>query len=150
MKKIFFALFLSALIFSNINVAAQSWNVGGNAISPLGRIGSTNNQSVVFITNNRERGRVDSNGNWGFGVKSSSDKVRINTPAGSIPLRVLVNGLPALLVHSGGGISIGSNTTPPANGLYVSGDTRLAGAYAATTASAPNMYVNASGQIMRS
>jgi hypothetical protein len=58
---------------------------------------------------------------WGFGSNNPSAKVHVNTVAGQDALRVQVNGSTKLFVQSGGGVSIGSSTTAPSNGLYVSG-----------------------------
>jgi len=39
---------------------------GGNALTSNGTLGTTTNFSVLFKTNNSERGRITNNGLWGF------------------------------------------------------------------------------------
>src|SRR5258706_14487798 len=120
MKKMILVFFLSPMLA--INSMAQNWLTSGNALSANGTLGSTTNFSVVFKSNNSERGRLTNSGLWGFGTTAPSSKVHINSVTGQIPFRVQVNASTKFLVHSNGGVSIGSGSTPPANGLYVSGN----------------------------
>lgn len=108
---------------------AQNWTVGGNNLSAHGRLGTNTNYHVIFETKNTERGRLTNNGFWGFGITSPTARVHINAPSGQNPLKVQANGQLKLFVHSGGGVSIGSNPTPapPANGLKVAGNTGIGG-----------------------
>lgn len=65
----------------------------------------------------------------GIGTTSPSDKLHIVSETGQDPLRVQVNSSTKLRVLSNGGTSIGANnTSPPENGLYVSGNTEIDGA----------------------
>ena len=120
MKKALLVFLLSPLLFS-FNLMAQNWVNGGNALTANGTLGTTTNFSVLFKSNNSERGRLTNGGLWGFGTTAPNAKVHINSASSQIPLRVQVNSSTKFLVHSGGGVSIGSSTTPPANGLYVAG-----------------------------
>jgi len=124
MKKTLLVSSLSLLLFS-ITSMAQNWVTSGNALSANGTLGSTTNFSVVFKSNNSERGRLTNSGLWGFGTTAPNAKLHINSASGQSALRAQVNASTKFLVHSGGGVSIGSGTTPPANGLYVAGRTGI-------------------------
>src|SRR5258706_3591829 len=125
MKKTLLVFLFSPLLLGSFNLMAQNWVNGGNALTANGTLGTTTNFSVLFKTNNSERGRITNSGLWGFGTTAPNSKVHINSATGQDPLRVQVNGVTKLLVHSVGGVSIGSFTTPPANGLFVSGNTGI-------------------------
>ncbi len=113
---------MSILLFSNYKLMAQNWVNGGNTLSANGRLGINSNFSLIFETNNTERGRITNGGNWGIGTSSPGAKLQVNSASGASAFRASVNGSTKLLVHSGGGVSVGSSLTPPANGLYVSGN----------------------------
>ena len=117
-------VFLLSLLAS-FNLTAQNWLTAGNALGANGTLGTTTNFSVLFKSNNSERGRLTNSGLWGFGTTAPNSKVHINSAAGVNAFRAQVNGSTKLLVHSGGGVSVGSSSTPPANGLYVSGNTGI-------------------------
>src|SRR6188474_1469728 len=114
--------FLAGLLLISIKLSAQNWLTAGNALSANGTLGSTTNFSVVFKSNNSERGRLTNAGLWGFGTTAPNSKVHINSASAQVPLRVQVNASTKFLVNSTGGVAIGSGTTPPANGLYVAGN----------------------------
>jgi hypothetical protein len=119
-KTILVFLLISQLVsFKSI---AQNWLTTGNALGANGTLGSTTNLSVVFKSNNSERGRLTNAGLWGFGTTAPNSKVHINSASAQVPLRVQVNASTKFLVNSTGGVAIGSGTTPPANGLYVAGN----------------------------
>jgi hypothetical protein len=59
--------------------------------------------------------------NVGIGLVNPSDKLHINSGVGEDAFRVQVNSSTKLRVWNNGGTSIGSLTTPPANGLVVQG-----------------------------
>jgi hypothetical protein len=128
MKKMNYLL-LSLLLLGNFNLMAQNWAVGGNNLTAHGRLGTNTNYHIIFETKNNERGRLTNNGLWGFGTSNPSAKVHINSATGYDPLKVQVNNVLKLYVHTGGGVSIGSAATviPPANGLLVAGSTGLGG-----------------------
>ena len=117
-KLLWFLLLLSAG-----NIHAQTWDFGGNNLPAGGeRLGSNNNRPVIFETNNTERARLlNTSGFWGFGTSTPNAQVNINSAVGVDALRVQVAGSSKLFVHNGGGVSIGTPSTPPANGLLVSG-----------------------------
>ena len=95
MKKKIILLLVSAVFFGNLQLMAQWF---------------TNGTSIVYTTDNT-----------GIGTTSPSGKLHINSASGQIGLRVQINGSTKLLVNSNGGVSVGSLTAAPTNGLYVSG-----------------------------
>ena len=123
---------------------AQNWLTSGNALSVDGTLGSTTNFSVLFKSNNSERGRLTNGGLWGFGTTAPNSKVHINSASGQNPLQVQVNASTKFLVHSGGGVSIGSSSTPPVNGLYVSGSAGIG-----TASPQDKLHVNGTGSLAR-
>jgi hypothetical protein len=126
MKKVLLVLLLGLLLLGSFNLTAQNWVTGGNALTANGTLGTTNNFSVVFKTNNSERGRITNSGLWGFGTTTPNSKIHINSTAKEIPLRVQVNGFTKFWVDNGsGGVAIGSSAIPPVNGLFVSGNTGI-------------------------
>jgi len=127
---------------------AQAWQIGGNPNADVpaagGRLGTNGSRSVIFETNNIERARIlNTNGFWGFGTSTPNTRVHINSAAGQNPFRVQVNGASKLYVDNGGGVSVGSASVPPANGLFVSGNTGLG-----TTA--PTQRLHVAGNIFAS
>src|SRR6476620_1185859 len=112
-------VFLSVLIMLSFNSMSQNWLTAGNALSANGTLGSTTNFSVLFKSNNSERGRLTNSGLWGFGTTSPNSKVHINSASGQIPLRVQVNASTKFLVNSSGNVGIG--TTSPQAKLDVAG-----------------------------
>ncbi|WP_347159459.1 tail fiber domain-containing protein [Pontibacter chitinilyticus] len=115
-------LLMSLVLLSNYKLMAQNWVNGGNTLSANGSLGTNSNFSLIFKTNNTERGRITNGGNWGIGTSSPGAKLQVNSASGANSFRASINGSTKLLVHSSGGVAIGSNQTPPANGLYVSGN----------------------------
>lgn len=54
--------------------SSSGWAFGGNAVGALTKIGTTNNYSLPFITNNIERMRIDAaTGNIGIGTANIND-----------------------------------------------------------------------------
>ncbi|WP_026259885.1 tail fiber domain-containing protein [Segetibacter koreensis] len=121
-KMILFCLVVNLLLLSHTNLKAQNWVNGGNTLSANGKLGTKSNYSLIFITNNTERGRITNGGNWGFGTSSPGSKLHVNSASGASPFRASINGSTKLYVGGNGGLSIGSSSTPPSNGLYVSGN----------------------------
>ena len=70
---------------------------------------------------------IDTLGNMGIGASSPVTRLQVNSLAGQSPFRVDVAGITKLQVHSNGGVSIGSSTAPPSNGMYVAGSIYPAG-----------------------
>ena len=61
------------------------------------------------------------NGNISVGTTSSSSRLQVNSTSGQAAFIAQVNGSNKLMVNSNGSVSVGSATTGPANGMYVSG-----------------------------
>jgi hypothetical protein len=101
---------------------AQNWVNGGNTLAADGRLGLNSNFSLIFETNNTERGRITNGGNWVIGTTPKTAKFTVNSAAGQHSLRAMVGESTKLIVNSNGGTTIGGGTTVgPANGLYVAG-----------------------------
>ncbi len=85
-----------------------------NALS--GRYEFRNDASTSILTVDYLNNRV------GVGTTTPSAKLHVNSASGEDGLRVQVAGSTKLLVNSAGGVSVGSLTSAPANGLFVSGN----------------------------
>lgn len=105
--------------------SAQNWVNGGNTLSANGSIGIKSNYTLIFKTNNVDRGRITNTGNWAFGSTGTSSRLTVNSTSGVSPLRAQVSGATKFLVNGNGGTTIGSSTAGPANGLYVAGSTGI-------------------------
>lgn len=66
-------------------------------------------------------GRNYFSGPVGLGTLSPDARLHVAAPAASVPLRVQLDGGTKLKVDSNGGVAVGANATPPANGLFVQG-----------------------------
>jgi len=106
---------------------AQNWKTTGNSLTAAGKLGTTNLQDVQFISNNVVNGLLNKNGRWGFGTGTAlpAARLHINSASGEDALRVQVNNSTKLLVTSTGGVTIGSLSNGPVNGLFVSGNTGI-------------------------
>jgi len=131
MKKLIFlsATFTLVALFNSPALAQNTspfWSLAGNNNAvPGSKLGTTNNISLRFYTNNVQRMIINSTpaeGFVGIGTATPTERLHVNSDAGTNAFRVQVNALTKLLVHSGGGVAIGINATPPANGLFVSGN----------------------------
>jgi hypothetical protein len=58
--------------------SSTAWTYGGNAVSALSAIGTTNSNALTIITNNQERIRVDANGNVGINNTSPDEKLTVS------------------------------------------------------------------------
>jgi len=126
MKKITLFI-LSGLLCITNSLYAQSWTIGGNPNTDVpaggGQFGTNGNRLVIFETNNIERGRLmNTSGFWGFNTTVPNARVHINSAAGEDAFRVQVNGSTKLFVDDAGGVSVGSVSIAPPNGLFVSGE----------------------------
>ena len=118
------ALFFALFIFSNERTIAQAWKLSGNNLTGSEKLGSLDNFDLKFITDNITRMTIKGttgNGNVGIGTTSPAATLHTNN-TGQDALRIQVNSSTKLYVHSGGGVSIGSASVPPANGLFVNGN----------------------------
>lgn len=78
MKKIFYILPGSLLLFFCSDLLGQNFVNGGNNLSALGRLGTTSNQSLAFITGNTERARITNSGKFGIGTSSPVTRFHVN------------------------------------------------------------------------
>jgi len=125
MKKLFFSLMalFALLLYGNAQNTSPYWSLAGNSnATSSSKLGTTNSVTLRFFTKNLERLRIDTSGRVGIGTTTPDSRLQVNTTtAGQNAFRAQVNGSTKLLVDDGGGVSVGSSTTPPVNGLYVSG-----------------------------
>ncbi len=73
MKKIMIAVGL--LLCGSITLFAQNWVNGGNSFAANGKLGTNDNFSLVFETNNVERGRLTNTGSWGIGTNTPQSQL---------------------------------------------------------------------------
>lgn len=66
MQKSLLSALITVLFF--VQASAQTWDQTGNALTSASKFGSTNAQSVNFITNNLQRMKLDSIGRLGLGT----------------------------------------------------------------------------------
>jgi len=124
MKKIsiLITMLLTLITISNAQNNSPYWSLAGNNnATNTSKLGTTNSISLRILTKNLERMRVDTLGMVGINTTAPSARLHINSSTGQNALRVQVNGSTKLFLHSSGGLAIGSGSTPPSNGLYVSG-----------------------------
>ena len=109
---------------SNYAMVAKSTGAGTTNFGLWAKAsGATNNYALIVPSDG---------GNSGFGTESPNVRLHVNGLLGADAFRVQVSGSTKFLVQSNGGASVGSLTTAPTNGLYVSGDVRIGSATAAT------------------
>lgn len=131
--KTVFTYFIVMCLFA-ITARAQNgspyWSTSGNNnATGTSKLGTTNNISLRLFTNNVQRMYIDSaNGRVGINVMSPQDRLHVNSISGENAFRAQVNGSTKLVVAANGGTTLGVNTTPPSNGLYVFGNTGLGNA----------------------
>lgn len=122
MREKFYFLSVTAFLFFIENIHAQNWVNGGNTLTAAGKLGIKSNFSLIFTTANVERGRILNTGNWAIGTTTATSKLTLNSAANASPFKAMINNVAKLQVNSNGGVSIGSATAGPANGLYVNGN----------------------------
>lgn len=88
----------------------------------------TDDASTVWVQ--QANGITYPSGNVQIGGSANSNppadtSLFIESSAGDSPLRARINGQTRFQVRSNGGTNIGGGPTPPANGLYVEGDTDI-------------------------
>jgi hypothetical protein len=122
MRKHLTLLLLSTTSLCLTQLSAQNWVNGGNILSANGTLGTNSSHSLLFETSGAERGRITNGGNWGIGTASPLSKLAVNSASGASPFRASIAGVHKFIVNSNGGVTIGSSTAGPANGLYIAGN----------------------------
>ncbi|MGH1433462.1 MAG: hypothetical protein ACRBG0_03280 [Lewinella sp.] len=98
----------------DLSSAAQDWHVGGNVVSAdKNTLGTRNNESVVFLTNDEERGTITNIGD--FGINTLAPTARLDVRGDAIIDETLdVNGVTT--IHDGT-----SSASPVSGALVVAG-----------------------------
>jgi hypothetical protein len=97
---------------------AENW-VGGD---PLFEIGNGFWLNEEYPAN---AFTVLKNGRTGINTHNPTAQLHINTPEGENGLRVTINNFTRLFLSPNGGLSVGTGVSAPANGLRVSGESRM-------------------------
>lgn len=121
----------AAIYANNTGTAAMDYGLvaksTGSGTTNIGlyvkSTGATNNYAMVV---------PNAGGRVGIGTEAPNLTLHVNAPAGEDAFRVQTFGSTKLMVHSNGGVSVGSLSVPAANGLYVSGDVQIGAASPAT------------------
>jgi hypothetical protein len=74
------------------------------------------------MTKNVARLVIDTAGRVAIGMNTPAARLHVNTSATTPPLLLQINGTTKLLAGTNGGLTIGSNFSAPANGLFVVGN----------------------------
>lgn len=124
---VLFASFVISKASAQNNSPYWSLNGNSNASATTSKLGTTNAIPLRLFTNNIERGRIDISGRLGIGTGTStlSSRFVVNSSSGTSPFRAQINNVVKLIVSGNGGLSVGSASAGPTNGLYVSGNVGL-------------------------
>lgn len=129
MKQIFVSIATLFILVVSVNAQNSSpyWSLAGNSnVSKSSKFGTTNDYSVRFYTNNTQRMIINSPAGFvGIGTTAPTERLHVNSALGANAFRVQVGGSTKLLVHSEGGVSVGTYAAAPANGLYVAGNVTI-------------------------
>lgn len=120
---------LTVAFFQNAIAQNSSpyWSLAGNSnASTSSKLGTTTATPLNLYTNNTVRLFISPNAGYvGIGTTSPASRLHVNAASGTSPLKFQVNGSTKLYMSSGGGLSVGSGTAAPSNGLYVAGNTAI-------------------------
>ncbi len=105
-------------------------SVNANDSVAMGRSATANHDGVFiwndggsFASTGPDQFLISASGGVGIGTNNPSDQFHISIPSGDA-MRVQIGGQTRFRIHDNGGISVGLNSGPPANGLLVNGDIR--------------------------
>jgi hypothetical protein len=103
---------------SSSGTAVDAWAAAGSGtpIALRARVDAPNGIAARF-----EGGITQVNGRLAVGTSSPVAPLHVSTGSGTPVLRADINASPRLQLHDNGGLSIGSATLPPVNGLHVTG-----------------------------
>lgn len=118
----------SSMAFGNTNSASYNSYTFGRYNVESGNLTTWVDTDPLFVIANGTSWTARSNavtilknGQFGIGTNSANSRLHVNSASGEDAFRVQVNGSTKLLVGSGGGVTVGSTTAAPVNGLYVAG-----------------------------
>jgi hypothetical protein len=151
-KHLFALVALATALLGVQHVRAQNsspyWSLAGNsnASATTSKLGTTNGIPLRLFTNNAVRiyihattgnvgigstapaqklhvqGNTYISGSVGIGTNTLSSKLIVNSASGTSPFRAQIAGVNKFIVNSNGGVTIGSSTAGPTNGMYVAGN----------------------------
>lgn len=103
---------------SSGGIAVDAWSAAssGTPTALRARVAAASGFAARF-----EGGITHVDGLLGVGTAAPNARAHINSTAGQPALRAQVAGATRLLVHDNGGVMVGTNGTPPAQGLFVAG-----------------------------
>lgn len=133
MKKYFLltAILFAFSIFVNAQNTSPYWSLAGNDnASSSSKLGTTDNISLRFYTNNVQRMIINSAaGLVGIGTASPTSRLQVNSASGQSPFHVQINGSSKLLMDEYGTLAIGTSIFSTSYKLLIS-STTTSGIYA--------------------
>lgn len=113
---------------SNVADGQRSFAAGHQAQALHANTFVFNDGGGTFASTSAGQFLIDVSDGVGIGTNNPTDLLQVDAPAGRDALRVRIGPTTRLRVHDNGGVSVGVNTTPPAEGLIVQGDIVARGA----------------------
>jgi hypothetical protein len=130
----------------------NAWQLDGNTVGQDSSLGTSDNYSLIFKTNNAERARITNSGNLALGTATTGTRLHVESPAGAVAFfKSTLNG-----GSYSGYIGNGQTFTGEEFGLYYAlNDTRLAtydltnnlSIYGGHLSTDPGIVINASGNV---
>jgi hypothetical protein len=107
------------------------WSLAGNNNATAdSKLGTLSNVPLRFFANGTNWMRLETDGRvninaQGLAPSLTQARLAINSSPQQDPFRVMINGNTRFLVNEKGGVSIGTTTEGPAQGLFVNGSTGI-------------------------